>query len=249
VTGVSASATPTAVLGVDTSTADSVVAVTVDGELALERAAGPATEDGRPRHASALLAEVDAAVSAAGGWDRIGVIAIGVGPGTFTGLRIGVATVRALAQARELPVAAVSSLAALARGIDAPSAHERPRLALIDARRGEVFAALHAIDGTAIWEPLVASPESIAERVADLGAAPLAAGDGSLRFRPQLEAAGVEVLPDADPAHRMAARHVCALAAGVEPGRPERVRPIYLRRPDAEVWRERGHRDSSHRRP
>jgi tRNA threonylcarbamoyladenosine biosynthesis protein TsaB len=237
------------VLGIDTSTADSVVAVSVEGELASERATGPATGDGRPRHADTLLAEVDAAVSAAGGWERIGTIAIGVGPGTFTGLRIGVATARALAQARELPVAAVSSLAALARGIDPARAPERPRLALIDARRGEVFAALHAVAGAMLWEPLVATPDSIAERVADLGAAPLAAGDGSLRFRAQLEAAGVDVLPDADPAHRMAARHVCALAAGVEPGRPEHVRPIYLRRPDAEVWRERGNRDSDHRRP
>ena len=53
----------------------------------------------------------------------------------------------------------------------------------------------------------------------------------------------MDVLPDADPAHRMAARHVCALAAGAEPGRPEQVKPIYLRRPDAEVWRERRDRD------
>ncbi|MGH2985808.1 MAG: tRNA (adenosine(37)-N6)-threonylcarbamoyltransferase complex dimerization subunit type 1 TsaB [Solirubrobacterales bacterium] len=232
-----------AVLGIDTATAETVVAVTRDGELAVERTAGPG-EDGRPRHAAALLAEMEAAVDAAGGWEGIGLIAVGVGPGTFTGLRIGIATVRAVAQGRALPVAPVSSLAALALGIDpSGSAPDRARLALIDARRGEAFCALHRADASVVWAPFVAAPEAIAERVAQLPRPPLAAGDGSLRSRAQLEAAGVEVLPDADPAHRMAARRVCALAVGVEPVRPEQVKPIYLRRPDAEVWRERGHRD------
>ncbi len=232
-----------AVLGLDTATAETAVAVCRDGEPVFERAAGPA-ENGRPRHAAAVLGEIEAAVVAGGGWDAVGLIAVGAGPGTFTGLRIGIATARALAQARGLPIAPVSSLAALALGIDpAGSAPERPRLALLDARRGEVFGALHRADRGVVWEPFVAAPELIAERIAELPRPPLAAGDGSLRFRAQLEAAGVDVLPDADPAHRMAARHVCALAAGIEPGRPEQVKPIYLRRPDAEVWRERGHRD------
>jgi tRNA threonylcarbamoyladenosine biosynthesis protein TsaB len=230
------------VLGVDTATADTAVALTRGATLVCERAARPGT-DGRPRHAPALLAEIATAVEAGGGWHRVELIAVGVGPGTFTGLRIGIATVRALAQARRLPVAAVGSLAALARGIDTETAGGRPRLALIDARRGEAFAALVGADGGLRWEPFVAAPETIASRVAELGEPPLAVGDGSLRFRAQLEAAGVEVLDDADPAHRMAARHVCALAAGIEPGRPEQVKPIYLRRPDAEVWRERGNRD------
>jgi tRNA threonylcarbamoyladenosine biosynthesis protein TsaB len=240
---VSASTRPDAVLGIDTATAETVVAVTRDGEVAAERSAGPG-EDGRPRHAAALLDEVESAVAAAGGWEGIGLIAVGVGPGTFTGLRIGIASVRAVAQGRALPVAPVSSLAALALGIDASGSEpDRARLALIDARRGESFAALHRADASVVWPPFVAAPEAIAERVAELSRPPLAAGDGSLRFRAQLEAAGVEVLPDADLAHRLAARRICVLAAGVEPVRPEQVKPIYLRRPDAEVWRERGHRD------
>jgi tRNA threonylcarbamoyladenosine biosynthesis protein TsaB len=242
VAGVSASPAAGAVLGIDTATVQTAVALTRDGELAFERATGPG--DGRPRHAAVLLGEVEAAVEAAGGWPGIGLIAVGVGPGTFTGLRIGIATARALAQARGLPIAPVSSLAALALGIDPDrAAPDRPRLALIDARRGEAFGALFGADASVVWEPFVASPEAIAERAAGLDATALAAGDGSLRFRAQLEAAGVEVLPDADPAHRMAARNVCALAARVVPARPEQVKPIYLRRPDAEVWRERGDRD------
>jgi tRNA threonylcarbamoyladenosine biosynthesis protein TsaB len=239
----SSSAGPSAVLGIDTATADTVVAATRDGEVTAERTARPG-EDGRPRHAAALLGEIESAVDEAGGWEGIGLVAVGIGPGTFTGLRIGIATVRAVAQGRALPVAPVSSLAALALGIDpSGAAPDRTRLALIDARRGEAFAALHGPDASVVWAPFVAAPQAIAERVAGLPRPPVAAGDGSLRFRAQLEAAGVEVLPEADPAHRMAARRICALAVGVEPVPPEQVKPIYLRRPDAEVWRERGHRD------
>jgi tRNA threonylcarbamoyladenosine biosynthesis protein TsaB len=131
----------------------------------------------------------------------------------------------------------VDSLAALALGIDAGA--ERPRLAAIDARRGEMFAGLYDAGGETLWEPFVAAPDEVGQRLSALAATPLAAGDGSLRFRSELEAAGVEVLPEADPAHLVAARHVCALGSRGQPGRPEQVKPIYLRRPDAEVWRER----------
>jgi tRNA threonylcarbamoyladenosine biosynthesis protein TsaB len=228
-------AAPDAVLGVDTATSDVAVAVTVSGEVVYENRVAPAAGE-RPRHSAALLAEIEAALERVGGWDRISVIAVGIGPGTFTGLRVGVATARALAQARGLEITPVISLHALALGI--PRQGERSRLALIDARRGELFAALTEPGGALAWEPFVAAPESVAERAATLVEPPLAAGDGSLRFREQLEGAGVEVLPDADPAHRMAARHVCALAEGAARVRPELTTPIYLRRPDAEVWRE-----------
>ena len=231
---------PAAILGIDTATAAAAVAVTRAEQLLSERLADPSPE-GRPRHASALLAEVEAAVGEAGGWEQIALLAVGVGPGTFTGLRIGIATARALAQARGVPLAGVSSLAALARGIDGREP-DRPRLAAIDARRGEAFAGLYEAAGGELWEPFVAAPEALAERVASLPEPPLAAGDGSLRFRSQLEAAGAEVLPDADPAHLVAARHICALGAEAQPGRLEQVKPIYLRRPDAEVWREQRHK-------
>jgi tRNA threonylcarbamoyladenosine biosynthesis protein TsaB len=226
-----------AVLGVDTATADTAVAVVRGGEVLAERRVQAST-DGRPRHAASLLGEVEAAVEIAGGWDQIGRIGVGIGPGTFTGLRIGIATARALAQGRGLPVAAVGSLAALARGIDSATAGGRDRLALIDARRGEVFAALEDGDGKPLWPPFVSTPEALCERLAERAEAPVGAGDGSLRFRQMLEAAGVVVPGDADPAHRMAGRDVCALAEGAAAGAAELVKPVYLRRPDAEVWRE-----------
>jgi tRNA threonylcarbamoyladenosine biosynthesis protein TsaB len=229
------------ILGLDTSTSDAAVAVTIGGETASEARVEP-EPGGRPRHAAMLLEQTESVVADAGGWERIGLLAVGIGPGTFTGLRIGIATARALAQARGLAIAPVGSLAALARGIG-ERAPGRSRLGLFDARRTEVFAALFDHRGDQIWEPFVASPAELARRVNELSQPPLAGGDGSLRFRQQLESAGVEVLPDADPAHRMAARHICALAASIEPGLPTEVRPAYLRRPDAELWREQRDRN------
>ena len=230
------------ILGIDTATAGAAVAVAFGCVLASERYAGP-DPDGRPRHSSRLLAEVEDAVGAAGGWERIGVIAVGVGPGTFTGLRVGIATARALAQGRGLPMAPVSSLAALARGI-AEQAPGRPRLAAIDARREQAFAALYDADDEPVWGPLAGSGPELAERLRHGPSLVVAGGDGSLRFRAWLESAGVEVLPAANEGHRIAARHVCGLAARVEPGPPEQVTPVYLRRPDAEVWREQRDRES-----
>jgi tRNA threonylcarbamoyladenosine biosynthesis protein TsaB len=227
------------VLGFDTATALTAIAATVDGRVRFERQLDPVS-GGRPRHATALLAGIEGAADAAGGWDGIALIAVGIGPGSFTGLRVGVATARALSQAHRVPIAPVVSLAALARGIGGrPDARRKARLAVIDARRGEAFAALYGADGEPAWSPFVAAPEAIADRLGRLAQPSLAAGDGSLRFRQQLEAAGAEVLPEDDPAHRLSARHTCELAESVTPARPEEVEPLYLRPPDAEVWRER----------
>ena len=190
-------------------------------------------------HVSRLHAELEGAASAVGGWGEVGRIAVGIGPGSFTGLRVGIATARALAQALGLPLAAVGTLSALAGGIgEAPESEGRARLAVIDARRGEVFAALYDELGDETWPPFLASPEQLAERLATLAAPPLAAGDGSLRFRATLEEAGVSPLADAHPAHRVSALHTCRIGAGAEPLAFDRVEPVYLRRPDAELWRE-----------
>ena len=111
-------------------------------------------------------------------------------------------------------------------------------LAVLDARRSEVFAALYD-GGDEVWEPSVGSPEDLAARVGGLAGPVLAVGDGAVRFRAEFEAFGVTVPPDEDGMHRVRARHVCLLAAGAEAGPPEDIKPTYLRRPDAELWRER----------
>jgi tRNA threonylcarbamoyladenosine biosynthesis protein TsaB len=109
---------------------------------------------------------------------------------------------------------------------------------VLDARRGEVFAALYSPLGQRLWEPLALAPVELAERAAGLADPPLAAGSGAVRFRDELVGCGVEVLDDADPVHRVAARHICALAAAGDAGAGS-LDPIYLRPPDAERWRER----------
>jgi tRNA threonylcarbamoyladenosine biosynthesis protein TsaB len=224
------------VLGFDTSTPDVAVAASRGERVLAERRVAPPA-GGRPRHASALLPCIEEVVAEAGGWDSVSTLAVGIGPGSFTGLRIGVANARALAQARGLPLAPVGSLAALAHGIGrSPRAGGRERLAVIDARRGEVFAALFGADGTQAWVPLAVGPEELARRLAGRPP-PLAAGDGALRFRAELDA-GAEILPEGDPAHRLSAGSVCLLATRPTE-RLESVRPLYLRQPDAELWLER----------
>jgi tRNA threonylcarbamoyladenosine biosynthesis protein TsaB len=229
----------TVVLGIDTATADAVVGVTRDGEIVSELAEAPAP-NGRPRHTRVLLPAIEHAVEAAGGWERIDRIAIGVGPGSFTGLRIGISTARALAQARKLPLAGVGTLAALARGIaEHADLDDRDALPVLDARRGQIFTAIYRPDGNEVWEPFVADPESLGDRVGRLPRSPLAAGDGSLRFRPELEAAGAMVASPEDPVHHIQARHVCAIGQLVAGAPPDRIEPVYLRPPDAKRWLER----------
>jgi tRNA threonylcarbamoyladenosine biosynthesis protein TsaB len=169
---------------------------------------------------------------------ELDAIAVGVGPGTFTGLRIGVATARALAHAWSVELRPVSSLAALAAGTTETGVSDRGLppagavLPLIDARRGEVFAALLE-DGAERWPPFAATPEAVAARLAETGLRPLAVGDGSVRFREVLEAVGVRVAPDGSRAHVVRGLSVCRLASDVPPASPDSVLPDYLRSPDA----------------
>jgi tRNA A37 threonylcarbamoyladenosine modification protein TsaB len=144
-----------------------------------------------------------------------------------------------LSTATGLPAVGVCTLDAVARGIGAQQGAEGERLAVLDGFRGEVFAALYSDRGERIWEPLVCRPEELAERLADLETAPSVAGSGAVRFRHELAQGGVQIADDADPVHRVAARHICALAAASGQAEAGPLDPIYLRPPDAERWRER----------
>jgi len=216
------------ILGFDTSTAATAACVVrADGEV-FEIEPAPGALAARPAHAAELMPAVADVMDRAGlVFSDLEAIAVGVGPGTFTGLRIGVATARALATGAGIELRPVSSLAALAAGIDAPL-----RLPLIDARRGELFAALHEGEAER-WGPFAAAPALVAARVREAGLNPLAAGDGSIRSRVVLEAAGVQVEPEGSRAHVVRALHVCRLGAGTPGKPPEAVLPEYLREPDA----------------
>jgi tRNA threonylcarbamoyladenosine biosynthesis protein TsaB len=209
-----------------------------DGDVLYESLLGLSGK-GRPLHTTALLEEVERSAEAAGGWEAVERIAVGIGPGSFTGLRVGIATARALGLSRGLPVSGVGTLDALGRALG-EVAGARARLAVLDARRGEIVAALYSGGGERLWGPLLSSPEELAERIAALAGPALCGGSGAVRFRQQLANRGVEIPDDADPVHRVAARHICALAAaGTGEDESGSVAPIYLRPPDAERWRER----------
>lgn len=237
------------VLGIDTSTAASAACVLRSDGEAFEVEPAPERLTAPPAHARELMPAVAQCMKRSGlAWSELDAIAVGVGPGPFTGLRIGVTTARALASAHGAELRPVGSLAALAEGVAGSFAGAGGRsplgsptngggrptttLTAIDARRGEVFAALYE-GTTAVWEPFVTSPAALAERVREQGIAPLGVGDGSVRFRDVLETAGVDVAPGDSRAHVVRGLSVCRVAATVAPTPVEAVLPDYLRLPDA----------------
>jgi tRNA threonylcarbamoyladenosine biosynthesis protein TsaB len=188
------------ILAFDTATGVATSAL-VDGEEVLGE---------RVSRAQTLLEDVDALLRQGGAHPRdLDVLAIGIGPGSFTGVRIGLAAARGLALALDVRGAGVSTLAALAHG--APGA-----LPVIDAKRKEVFTL---VDG----RPAVVAPAELR--------ATLCVGDGAVRYRELLEANGAEVPPDDDERHVPHARHHARLAHDVRD--VNEIEPLYQRLPDA----------------
>ena len=251
------------VLGLDTATrATAVGLMLADGRI-LQARDDPEGEQ-RPGHATRLLPLAHRLLDDARlGWRAIERIAVGVGPGTFTGLRIGVATARGLAQSLGVDLVGVSSLRALAHAARSAGPHEPSNvngpggasgragvgevgvvdeaggvLAAIDARRGEAFAAAYHGDVELI-APQPLSPAELAELREHARALTgvrrwTALGDGAVRYRDELVRAGVLVPDDRSPLHRVSARAICELGAGAAP-EEGRVLPDYRRRPDAEL--------------
>lgn len=220
------------VLGLDTATADTSVGLLSDTEglpLVLHRRHEPAPGE-RPGHAEQLLglaAEVLHEASLT--WGAVDRIAVGVGPGTFTGLRIGVATARGLAQAAGAQLAAVSTLQALAAA--AHAAAGRPVLACIDARRGELFAGAW-VDGRELLAPRTVRPDALPDLLAALGELPLAVGDGAVRYR-EAFADRARIPDDADPRHHVDGLTICRLARFAPAAGRDELLPDYVRAPDA----------------
>lgn len=190
------------ILAFDTATDRATSALVADGEVLGERVS----------RASTLLEDVDALLRRAGAHaTELDALAVGVGPGSFTGTRIGLAAARGLALALEVPAAGVSTLEALAGG--APGA-----LAVIDAKRREIFVS----------GPRVLAP---ADLVVEPGA--ILVGDGAIRYRELFEAAGAEVPADDDERHLPRARFHAVLARDFVSA--ELLEPLYVRQPDAKA--------------
>jgi tRNA threonylcarbamoyladenosine biosynthesis protein TsaB len=238
------------VLAFDTSTPSTTVGLLAeDGRLfeAYDHVRAP----GRPGHQARLLPLAAELLARAGvGWERLDRIAVGLGPGTFTGLRVGVASARALAQSLSVELVGVSSSMALAHAAlrELAPAQEARVLTIVDARRGEVFLAAYRAGAQAAPPVVLRPPEPIAredvprvldelasaERLAGRGIW-WAVGDGAPPLRRALTTAGARVAPDASSLHEVSPRALCELAAGPRAERFEDVVPDYRRRPDAEL--------------
>ena len=182
----------------------------------------------------ALLPSVHAALGLAGtNLSEVGRILVGIGPGTFTGIRIALATARSLALATGATLSKNTTLAALA----APAllSAEKPEvLAVLDAKRRQVFAQRFTGNG-AHGEILCAAPDELLARL-PVGNMPLVVGDGAARYREALSGLG-RIPSDRSPLHRVtAAGHV--LSTDLTPVSPEEVVPLYVREPDAEARRD-----------
>ncbi len=192
------------ILAFDTATDVATVALLRDGDVLGERVS----------RAVRVLKDAEELLNEAGiESDDVEGIAVGTGPGSYTGLRMGLVTARTLSVALGVPVAGVSTLDALEAG--APGA-----VPVIDARRHEVFTLVGG------------DPACVAAASLRVEPGRAYVGDGAVRYRDEIAARGGVVPPDDAPEHVPWARLHAGLAREFGPG--EAAEPIYLRVPDAE---------------
>jgi tRNA threonylcarbamoyladenosine biosynthesis protein TsaB len=234
------------VLGLDTTGRFGGVALLRDGTLVDAFAGDPSMTHARrlPGDILTLLDRHDLRIC------DVDVFAVAAGPGSFTGLRIGIAAIQGLAYAASRLVVGVSALEALAHAAgQMEGGTDHPRIGVwMDAQREEVFAAEYQRDADlAPWRlvdgPLVDAPGSVARRWRDRADAPLLriVGDGAVRYRDLLHevlGGGVHVIEPPPMAPSIALLGWQRALRG-EAGLPHAIRPLYVRRPDAELARDR----------
>jgi len=233
------------ILALDTTGAAGSIAVLRDAQVLVEQSQPAGIPHGK-RLPGAIVEALEAAGVALADID---LYAVASGPGAFTGLRIGIATIQGFAFAHGRPVVGVSALDALADAVCRDDDQTRYVGAWMDAARREVFSALYERDPQqpaprAFDPPAVGAPEEALARCRDLvrGEAVMFVGDGALRYAAQIRnvmggaAAIVEPTP---PIAGALGRLGRARAAAGDAGPPHALRPLYVRRPDAEIARER----------
>jgi tRNA threonylcarbamoyladenosine biosynthesis protein TsaB len=220
------------VLSLDTTTRAGSVAVVRDDQV-LSEIVGDASRTHGERLPGDLVRALDAASVPV---DAVELLAVAAGPGSFTGLRVGIAAMQGLAMATGLRIVAVSALDALARiGADGKT----PIAAWIDAQRGEVFAALYDAKGDhAVAESVVSAPQHVLESWAAVAPKPARfIGDGAERYASTIRdrlGGSAQIL--GAPALAGAIGRMAA-AAPERAVLPHAVVPIYIRKPDAELAR------------
>ncbi len=227
-------------LGIDTSTRRVGVAVGGAAGVRAQIAYGGVASSGPPRHAEQLVPAIDTALHGAGVvMTDLDAIAVGIGPGMFTGLRVGIVTATVLAQALDLPIVAVPSLDLLAF----PLRHTARDLIVpvIDARRAEVYWASYApVPGGVerVDDDDIAAPSAVAAELAARGRHALVCGDGAIHYAAEFAAVDHVELAGPDHASPDLAALLALGALKVEHGEvlaPSAVVPRYLRQSDAEI--------------
>jgi len=226
------------VVGIETSTPRTGVAIGDGlGITASIAVAGRARQEAATPALQYLLGVIDLDLA------RVGGIAVGVGPGLFTGLRVGVETAKTLAQVLRIPIVGLSSLDTLAYAVR----HTHKRIAaVIDGRRGEVFFAVYrSVPGGVVreTEPAVLKPDRLTAELEAVPGEVLAVGNGAMLYRHELaELTRVEVgtSVSAHPEASVLVELAVPRFVREEFDRPFDIVPLYLRKSDAEIaWDQR----------
>jgi len=237
----------TVVLALDTTTPAGSVAFVEDDRVEDERRG-----DASRTHAERLPGEVVNVLDARGlSAADVDLFAVASGPGSFTGLRIGIATIQGLAFVHRRPVIGVSALDALAWAAGADAAPGTLVAAWMDAHRREVFSALYRVTEAApfaldrlveIDAAAVGDPSATLARWAarDRTRTPMFVGDGAVCYEDAIRrsAANAVIVPPFPIAGTIGRLGLARARAGAA-GDPASIRPLYVRRPDAEIDREK----------
>lgn len=220
------------ILAVDTSTISCSVGIIDSGQLLAEE-----TRTDRQTHSKQLMKLIDTVVNTSGiRVNEIDGLAIVTGPGTFTGLRIGIGTIKGLALALAKPVVGISSLAALANQAEAPPYLICP---LLDARRNEVYSALYKFEGgtcVSIAQARVSTPDQVLKQIKE---SCIFIGNGAALYRKMIEENLADTAYFSADGNIIRAATVASLALKEFNGNNitglNALSPYYIRKSDAEI--------------
>ena len=231
-------------LAVDTSTRRVSVAVGTEAGVIAQTSAGGAGAVGPPRHVEQLAPAIEYVMDAASlSLRELSVVATCIGPGMFTGLRVGIVTATMLADALEVPCVGATSLELIADPIVERLALDSDAVVIpvMDARRAEVYYGAFSSDGSQLVAASIATPDAVVVALAALAqraSMMVFVGDGALRFREELSLVpGAEFASHSDASPDIVAllgRGVRGFLAGRGVG-PDEIAPLYLRHSDAEI--------------